>query len=102
MAMSKKDRAYLSRVAELGCVVCRNQGYGATPAEIHHIRSGQGVAMRASHTDVIPLCPIHHRYGAKSTEHGEQFGYHQSPGQFEDAYGTEVELLEQVKGELGV
>lgn len=50
----------MSRVAALGCVVCRKLGLGATPAEVHHIRTGQG-RKRASDYDTIPLCYLHHR-----------------------------------------
>ncbi|MGU7801363.1 Ref family recombination enhancement nuclease, partial [Escherichia coli] len=34
--MTKDDKRWLEDVASLGCVVCRNLGYGATPAEVHH------------------------------------------------------------------
>lgn len=42
--MTKDDKDWLSDVAELGCIVCRNLGFGSTPAEIHHIRTGQALA----------------------------------------------------------
>ncbi|MDR0674077.1 MAG: Ref family protein [Zoogloeaceae bacterium] len=56
-------KRYLSRVASLGCVVCRLVGRHNSPAEIHHIREGQGMAQRASDFLVIPICPEHHRGG---------------------------------------
>jgi len=37
---TKEDKQWLSDVAELGCICCRNMGYGASPAEIHHVRTG--------------------------------------------------------------
>ena len=43
--MKKADSLHLSRVAALGCIVCRNQNLGETPAEIHHIRTGQGASV---------------------------------------------------------
>ena len=61
--MTKDDKRWLEDVASLGCVVCRNLGYGATPAEVHHIRKGQGIAQRADHKKTLPLCPPHHRTG---------------------------------------
>jgi len=88
---SKKEKQYLGRVAEIGCIVCRYEGLGRTPAEIHHIRSGQGVAMRASHYDVLPLCPHHHRSGG----HGEAF--HAGKEVWESKFGTEVDLLKRVR-----
>jgi hypothetical protein len=55
------EKKRLSRVAELGCIVCKRMGYEGTPAEIHHKRAGTGGGRRASHADVCPLCPPHHR-----------------------------------------
>lgn len=59
--MSAAGKRHMGRVAELGCILCRHLGYGATPAEVHHIREGQGAAMRASDLLTAPLCPEHHR-----------------------------------------
>lgn len=46
--------------ARLGCVLCRRLGWGETPAQLHHPRTGVGAARRAPHSEVIPLCPEHH------------------------------------------
>lgn len=54
----------MGRVAGLGCILCRELGYGQTPAEVHHIRDGQGAAQRASDYLTVPLCPEHHRGNA--------------------------------------
>ena len=51
-----KERKHMGKVAQLPCVVC-----GAEPVELHHIREGQGMAQRAQHWLVIPLCPDCHR-----------------------------------------
>jgi hypothetical protein len=66
--MTNEERRYLSRVAELGCLVCRRMGYPGTPAEIHHKRAGTGAGRRSSHFDAMPLCPEHHR--GKTGIHG--------------------------------
>ena len=55
------DRAHMGRVAALGCMLCRELGHGQTPAELHHIREGAGMAQRASNYLVVPLCHEHHR-----------------------------------------
>jgi len=65
--MSKK---YMGRVAELGCSLCQVIGYGPTPAEVHHLREGVGMAQRNSDFLTIPLCPEHHR-GASGV-HGDR------------------------------
>lgn len=93
---TKAEKAHLSRVAGLGCIVCKNNGFDDTPSEIHHLRNGQGGAQRASHYETIPLCTIHHRHSG----HGE-IAFHASQYEFEERYGTERELLDQVKGLLG-
>lgn len=59
--MTKQERAHLSRIADLGCVLCLRLGFHGTPAEIHHPRTGQGMSQRASHFDALPLCYEHHR-----------------------------------------
>ena len=58
--MTKDERAYLSKVAALGCAICRRLGYSDSPACIHHQRTGTGAAKRASHFNVAPLCHEHH------------------------------------------
>ncbi|MCG5378749.1 Ref family recombination enhancement nuclease [Providencia rettgeri] len=90
---TKEDKQWLSDVAELGCICCRNMGYGATLAEIHHVRTGQGMAQRASHKDVLPLCPHHHRPSYDT-------GFHAAPKTWQEIHGTEIELLEQIKKEV--
>ena len=55
--MKKAERLYLGDVASMGCIVCRNSEWGESPAEIHHIRNGQGMSQRASNYETIPLCP---------------------------------------------
>jgi hypothetical protein len=55
------ERKHMGRVAELGCVLCRHLGLGVTPAEVHHVREGQGLSQRAEHWLTVPLCPEHHR-----------------------------------------
>jgi hypothetical protein len=83
---------HLSRVASLGCIVCRNLDLGESPALIHHIRDGYGWSQRAPDEESIPLCYIHHVGKA-----GGQIGYHKSPKEFVERYGTERELLQQTR-----
>lgn len=59
-ALSKAKR-HMGRVAALGCILCRHYGHYGTPAEVHHIREGQGASQRASDFLTVPLCPEHHR-----------------------------------------
>jgi hypothetical protein len=42
---------------------------------------------------VLPLCAIHHRNGS----HNPPISRHPNKKRFEEAYGTEEELLEQIR-----
>lgn len=97
-APTKAEQRYLRRVASLGCIVCFNLGYGITPPErtaVHHIRDGQGAGQRASHEETIPLCPPHHQTG------GYGIALHAGQEEWERRYGTERQLLRQVRMMLG-
>ena len=85
--MKKAEREHLNRLSEQGCILCRHLGFGETPAEIHHLRHGMGMAQRNSNENAIPLCPEHHR---------GHTGFHGLGRRaFERMYGlTELDLLE--------
>lgn len=89
-----KSAKHMGRVAALGCVVCRNLGYGATPAAVHHIRAGQGMSQRASDYLTIPLCAQHHQTGGKGV------AIHAGQQAFEAIYGGELDLLAQTIRDL--
>lgn len=86
--MTKDERRHYARIADLGCVVCLLQGYGHSPCEIHHIRTGAGLAQKSHWSKAIGLCPTHHRLG------GHGVAIHAGVEAFESAVGmNEVELL---------
>ena len=80
------EKRYMGRVAELGCII-----HPGAPALVHHIRTGQGGGQRSSNYLTIPLCPECH-VGA--------FSIHKAPKQFQDIYGSELDLLAQTIGQL--
>ncbi len=88
---TKLEKEHLSKVASLGCLIC------GSPAICHHIRNrgdgkgNIGIGQRANHYEVIPLCPSHH-VGS--------FSIHNTKRQFEDAYGTEAQLLQRTLKEI--
>lgn len=94
--MNKADRDHLSRLARLGCIVCKNLGYGYSECEIHHLRKGMGMGMRSKHDNAIGLCAAHHRTG------GYGVAIHAGQKEWERLYGTETELLEQCRSLLGL
>lgn len=59
--MSKAEQEHKSRVAALGCILCKHMGYGFTQAYLHHPRFSEGMGQRASDFLVIPLCYEHHQ-----------------------------------------
>ena len=87
---TKKELAHMNKVRELGGIVCRNNGYLFSPAEIHHI---EGKTKEGAHLKVLPLCFAHHRRGGKE----QPISRHPYKKRFEKAYGTEAELLKQVE-----
>jgi len=88
--MKKADKEYLSKVAEIGCIICYKAGYPETPCEIHHIRDvGLGLGVRNNHTNTLPLCPEHHR--------GNEGIHGMGRKAWERKYSTQQELLEQVQ-----
>ncbi len=91
---SKAEKLWLSDVASLGCVVCRNAGYGASPAEVHHSRAGVGKGQKAHYSQTIPLCPSHHRTG------GYGVAFHAGAEEFEKRYGSQDKLVSQTVREV--
>jgi len=52
---TKAEKAYMGRVAAIGCLICRELGYDDSPAEIHHLFQAR------SNWNICPLCSSHHR-----------------------------------------
>ena len=89
-AMTATQKKNAEAIASLCCIVCRQLGYEDSPAEIHHVRIGNGMSQR-NHNKIIPLCPLHHRLG------GYGVAIHAGQKIFEKRYGTELHLMEQTK-----
>lgn len=88
--MTVAEKQHVSRVVALGCVA----NHCGCAAEAHHPRRGMGMGQRASHMDVIPLCPQHHRTG------GFGVAIHMGQRTWEKKFGSEAELLELVRSRL--
>lgn len=76
-------------VVQLGCIVCRNEGFLDSPATIHHLRSGTGMGQKDKR--FIPLCPLHHQLG------GHGVAFHAGKKAWERRYGTQEGLYAQVR-----
>lgn len=92
MSKTKADKQWLDDVSSLCCIACRNAGLPSL-AEIHHVRTGVGMAQRAAHTRVLPLCPRHHRACYPT-------GFHAAPKSWQVEHGSEETLLAQVAREV--
>lgn len=95
---TKADNAWMQKITEIGCIACLVQDTPGTPGEVHHIREGKGRGQRAEHTESICLCPAHHR----GTDHPRTASIHMSRRAFIEQFGTESELLERTRVELGL
>ena len=85
-AMTKAEKKWMASVAELGCIVCLNAGFGYVPCCVHHIlESGR----RKGHLHTIGLCPGHHASGLNTEK---VVSRHPWLKEFERRYGTEKEL----------
>ena len=91
--MSKTDPSTLSKIAELGCCVCRKIGYPGTPAEFHMFSIKQFKNSTKRVKAVLPICPPHHRGATGIHGLGKR--------KFEKTYGfTIAELLEDTNNLL--
>lgn len=98
---TKAHKEYNKKATELGCIPCRNNGFFDSPATLHHIREGQGMAQKADWWEQIPLCPIHHQYGDGTAKYAGQYAIHHSPAEFKEQSGEEVALLAQTHELIG-
>ncbi len=83
-----EEKRWMARVAEMGCIVCKKQGY-FTPCEIHHL---DGKTKEGAHFKTIGLCFHHHRAGVDNELLTSRHPY---KARFEKRYGNESELLNQ-------
>lgn len=90
----------MDKVARMGCIACRIRLGVHEPTTVHHITAG---GRRMGHLFTIPLCPWHHqgycRNGITSTSMATLFGpsLAKSRRDFKREFGTELDLLEQVR-----
>lgn len=90
---TKMEREWMARVAELGCVACKQDRH-ETPCCVHHIIDGN---RRLGHLFTIGLCPEHHKSDGRHVP-----SIHNQRRTFVQRYGTELELLAGLQVELGV
>lgn len=90
---TKMEREWMSRIADLGCVACRQDGI-ESPASVHHIVQGN---RRLGHLFTLPLCPLHHQGDGRQVP-----SVHFTKRTFVARYGSELELLAGLQVALGI
>ena len=85
---TKAEREWMAWIASLGCIACKKDGIEDSPASVHHIVKGN---RRLGHLFTLPLCYAHHQgIGCVPS-------VHQAKRSFERRYGTELELLAELR-----
>ena len=89
-----KDPAYLARVHDLPCCICRAFGERQTsPTQAHHVIMGRFSQRKTPDRMAIPLCYDHHQ-GRK--------GIHPYPAWWAETYGNDFDSTSATQAALGV
>lgn len=82
----------MRQITEIGCIACYVMGVAGTPGAVHHLIEG---ARRRGHLYTICLCdPGHHQNPQPGSG---KVPRHPSKRAFENAYGSELSLLEKTR-----
>lgn len=99
------QRRRMTRIKQLGCILCRELGLGIMPCEIHHITD---CGRRLGHDHTVGICCWHHR--------GEPWTLDMRPSQmtatvgpslaknkraFVSEFGTELDILKRQNDLIG-
>lgn len=98
-----EEASRISRMLDLGCIVCRHFGQRSVP-ECHHLTDG---GRRIGHWYTLPLCPGHHRGVWPREISGvcdKDPGHSIADGQklFTRTYGSQRLLWQEVQHFLGL
>lgn len=63
----RAGKAWMRRVKQLPCAVCRKPG----PSDAHHVIHGRYGTRKAPDTATIPLCKAHHQDGPEAIHQGK-------------------------------
>lgn len=92
---TKAERELWHRMAGIGCIACRLDGRVNPWVSIHHI---DGRTKPDAHKKVLPLCAQHHQQD--DTDPLGRIAVHPNKARFEDLYGRQEDLLDEVMGML--
>ena len=88
---TKKEREWMDKIVQIGCIVCREHLHCYSPAEVHHI---DGKTKPEAHFNTLPLCYNHHREGANNDAYVSRHPFRK---EFEKRYGKQSDLLKRVQ-----
>ena len=96
--ITQEIRRRWERLRDHGCIACKKEGIERFP-EIHHLVSGY----RMGHESTIPLCSWHHRgvpvdidFSKSQTAQWMGPSMAENKREFEEKYGSELELLREI------
>lgn len=92
--VSPAEKLLHDRIAQMGCVACRQDGKLNTWVSIHHVH---GRTKPGAHMQVLPLCAGHHVGDGTDT-----ISVHPWKKRFEERYGKQDDLVAAQWAELGV
>lgn len=92
-ARTQAEIDFHDRVAQLGCISCRQEGNYNPWVSIHH---AHGRTKPGAHMWVLPLCEPHHQ------DNGTAVARHPHKRRWEAKYGKEDDLIRAMWTELGV
>jgi hypothetical protein len=84
------EKQFHDRVAALGCIACKIDGWQNNEVLIHHV---DGRTKPGAHLKVLPLCAGHHQDG---TGLPGLIAVHPWKSRFESKYGSQMDLIDIV------
>lgn len=89
---TKAQQRRFERIKEIGCIVCRDNGFGYVPCDIHHMTiGGLHGQKRLGHDYTFGLCKWHHVGEGDGTGRGPSFA--KRPKAFRAAFGNQDVLF---------
>lgn len=87
---TKAEKAYMDKVCQLGCIICRiYHGLHNTYCSVHHI---DGRTKENAHFNILALCGRHHQ----RPDNGKDYeAVHPYTARFEERYGKQSALLKR-------
>lgn len=87
---NKAMQARHDAMREIGCILCKREGYIYAPTQIHHIN---GCKTQKAHAQTLALCYRHHMADLHMPISKNYTSRHPYKKSFERRYNTERELL---------